>query len=460
MRLINTISLELKEFFDSQIPKYAILSHRWGEDEVTFEEYTSGQNQKVATYRLKSGYQKILDLCRIAREGVRVDGDGSAKYEWAWIDTICIDKSSSAELSEAINSMYKWYEKSEVCLVFLPDVTAVPPTNYSQEDVITLQGHSSFSRAQFVKSVWFTRGWTLQELIAPRMVSFYDNQLNLLGSMFKRWPADRDAGNDALYYAAAQAAHIDKDSLSTAEAAEKARSIAGVLSWAAHRETTRAEDMTYCLLGLCKVNMPLLYGEGGLRAFRRLQLEIIASNPDVSILAFRQDAFRNTTGILASDVSQFLGCMGPSKYQQRGNILTRSPRGLEFHVQVPRGIRHLLSEVPLFLLSLTSASNRVQTHVLLIGRPGSWARNYEDGCMEVLRVGCCTSNSRLSDRSVWQQIMGWRALDGTLSDLLVEGSVPWAVKGYVPRQVTLLGRARQMMYRFYPAKTIKVWAPL
>lgn len=112
MRLLDTKTLEFKEFYDYQIPEYAILSHRWGpvEEEVTYNDYIAGCKTNTP------GYQKIMDFCGLAnRKGIA----------YCWIDTCCIDKSSSAELSEAINSMFAWYERAQVCFAYLADVSSV-----------------------------------------------------------------------------------------------------------------------------------------------------------------------------------------------------------------------------------------------------------------------------------------------------------------------------------------------
>jgi hypothetical protein len=129
MRLIHIGTLELHEFFGRSIPHYAILTHTWGKDEVSFQEMQSGDGKSMA------GYEKVRRCCE------KADADG---FEYCWVDTCCIDKTSSAELSEAINSMYKWYRVADVCYVYLADV----PPNLAKE---------AASQA-FRKSRWFTRG--------------------------------------------------------------------------------------------------------------------------------------------------------------------------------------------------------------------------------------------------------------------------------------------------------------
>ncbi|KAL8989516.1 MAG: hypothetical protein Q9169_008345 [Polycauliona sp. 2 TL-2023] len=258
MRLLHTERLEFQEFFDSQIPKYAILSHRWTSDEVSFQDFELCKEQR------RPSFDKIKNFCSLANK------DG---HEWGWIDTCCIDKRSSAELSEAINSMYSWYKQAEVCYAYLMDVLKIEHEN----------GKWRGSRAQYETyaqvrhSVWFTRGWTLQELLAPHQVDFYDVNWDYIGTKggFSRGlliPMD---------IVICDITGIASNDLNWIES----QCIAKKLSWVSRRETTRIEDMAYCMLGLCDVNMPLLYGEGH-KAFRRLQLEIIRNTDDESIYAW------------------------------------------------------------------------------------------------------------------------------------------------------------------------------
>ncbi|KAK4241860.1 HET domain-containing protein [Achaetomium macrosporum] len=224
MRLLNTTILELSQFTRDR-PPYAILSHTWGPEEVTFQGINSAERAQ------EKGFAEIEGCCRQARADT---------LEWVWVDTCCIDKTSSAELSEAINSTYAWYRDSEVCYVYLEVVAA-------QDDGFPLE---SFRSAR-----WFTRGWCLQELIAPTMFS----KCNIIEQI----------------RAIPKAVLLDH--------ALDQCSIAQKMSWAWGRETTRVEDEAYCLLDLFGVNMPMLYGEGE-RAFYRLQEEIIKQTEDYSFL--------------------------------------------------------------------------------------------------------------------------------------------------------------------------------
>ena len=138
MRLLNSSSLKIREFSDTDVDDYAILSHTWGNDEVTFEDI---ENQEPSARR-KKGYAKLRGCCRQAKK------DG---LDWVWVDTCCINKQSQTELSEAIISMYAWYRESRKCYVFLEDVS----------------GNRMDWREMVTEARWFTRGWCLQELIAP-----------------------------------------------------------------------------------------------------------------------------------------------------------------------------------------------------------------------------------------------------------------------------------------------------
>ncbi|KAI4867988.1 HET-domain-containing protein [Hypoxylon rubiginosum] len=265
MRLLNTTSLHLESFDGKFKPEYAILSHTWGIQEVLFEDI---ENRENLDWQHKSGYAKVEGSCRQAR----LDG-----YEYIWIDTCCINKSSSTELSEAINSMYKWYQSSAICYAFLEDVQDLPGLSASR---------------------WLSRGWTLQELIAPKTVLFYNKDWHLLGDRFGLAPQisyQTKIGIDVLtrghvVNGKPQKAHAMDHLGYCSSCGVYIRSFESILgsfcvaqkmTWASHRKTTREEDIAYCLLGLFQVNMAPLYGEGS-QAFRRLQEEIMKRWDDQS----------------------------------------------------------------------------------------------------------------------------------------------------------------------------------
>ncbi|KAI5986976.1 heterokaryon incompatibility protein-domain-containing protein [Pisolithus orientalis] len=265
---------EILKELDDKGTRYAILSHRWG-DEVGYEEMTGLMNmeeRKRDQIRQRNGYQKIIKSCKQASK------DG---YELLWIDTCCIDKWSSSELSEAINSMYRWYQNAQVCYAYLNDV---------DESVFPAERNcDKFSESDGWPE-WFMRGWTLQELIAPKQVEFFNKDWAPIGNKRHLAPTLEDITQIPW--------EVLRDGL-----AAKRLSVAQVMSWAAKRKTTRVEDRAYSLMGLFRVNMPMLYGEGK-KAFQRLQLEIIRVSSDHSIFAWNPSEPR-TGSVLAEDPSDF-----------------------------------------------------------------------------------------------------------------------------------------------------------
>ncbi|KFZ02837.1 hypothetical protein V502_11466 [Pseudogymnoascus sp. VKM F-4520 (FW-2644)] len=264
MRLLHVETKQFAEFFD-QIPPYAILSHTWGSNELSFKDME--RNEYTASLKTEG-------CCKQALE------DG---LEYVWIDTFCIDKSSSAELSEAINSMWAWYQRAEVCYAYLSDV---PPETAIYED-----------DSAFCKSRWFTRGWTLQELLAPSKVVFYDESWGCIGRKTSASFTRLLAG----------VTRIPFDTLFFKGELHK-NSVAQKMSWVSHRATTRVEDTAYSLLGLFGIHMPLLYGEGT-QAFKRLQEEIIKVSDDESIFAwgFQRPPGQHTS-LLSSSPLDFENC--------------------------------------------------------------------------------------------------------------------------------------------------------
>ncbi|KAI0971023.1 heterokaryon incompatibility protein-domain-containing protein [Xylaria arbuscula] len=271
MRLINTTTLELEDCLEI-IPKYAILSHTWGDEEVTIQDWmkpgtrdhllsllSALENEDISArsgerpwlvhfnereigpeyqhrYTLlgpderlnRFGYWKILKTCLEARK------DG---LNYLWVDTNCIDKTSSAELSEAINSMYAWYRSSSICYAYLSDL---------QDSEL-----DSFRQSRWFRLRFYSRDWT--------PIGTKKDMAPLLAKITRV---------DAKYLLYAQDI--------------RSASIAQRMAAVADRTTTRPEDIAYCLLGLFSVNMPLLYGEGAM-AFVRLQEEIMKVSDDHSL---------------------------------------------------------------------------------------------------------------------------------------------------------------------------------
>jgi Heterokaryon incompatibility protein (HET) len=241
MRLLKLGSggeLSLTKYLFRDIPPYAILSHTWGEDddEITFYDLENGLGKN------RAGYAK-LQFC-----GKQAGNDG---LEYFWVDTCCINKADHTELSEAITSMFRWYHNAVKCYVYLSDVQACKGDNNSQTP------HAW--ELAFRKSRWFTRGWTLQELLAPAIVEFFSREGELLGSKTMLAGLIHEITEipiTALHGVPVSHFPVDKR-----------------LRWAASRHTKRPEDRAYCLLGIFEIFMPLIYGEGE-NAFNRLEEEI------------------------------------------------------------------------------------------------------------------------------------------------------------------------------------------
>jgi hypothetical protein len=214
-------------------PRYAILSHTWLVDngrEVSFKDLIQGN----AETKRPAGYHKI----RFCGEQAAKDG-----LDYFWVDTCCINKDSSAELQEAITSMFSWYRNAAKCYAYLADVSTAQP---------------SWELA-FRQSRWFTRGWTLQELLAPASVEFFSIEGTPLG--------DKKSLERQIH----EITEIPDRALRGHDLTEF--TIAERLSWSKSRHTTRKEDKAYCLLGIFNVFIPLIYGENEY-AYTRLREEL------------------------------------------------------------------------------------------------------------------------------------------------------------------------------------------
>jgi hypothetical protein len=310
MWLIDTKTLVLKEVISAEDIRYVTLSHTWEAEEVDFQEMRFQQS----TAMKKKGFDKITRTCRLARE---------REIPYAWIDTCCIDKTSSAALSEAINSMFKWYAESFICFTYLSDLS-----------VYDLEHNKSGITAGFLNSRWFTRGWTLQELIAPEIIYFYDSDWKFLGT------------KDFFRREISSLTGIDIEVLQNSKLLPTIP-VGRRMSWASKRKTTRVEDIAYCLLGIFDVNMPMIYGEGT-KAFFRLQEEIMKNVNDLSLFAWTaQDEARHDRqptninhyregirGILARSPAEFMGCRNLrnfSFYTSSNDEFSMTNKGLKMH---------------------------------------------------------------------------------------------------------------------------------
>jgi hypothetical protein len=349
MRLLNSSTLELEEFLDDRVPKYAILSHRWLDGEVSLQEMQNG------TGSTKAGYAKLKLCCAQAvKDGLR----------YAWVDTCCIDKTSSAELTEAINSMYRWYQNAVVCYAYLSDV----------------EGSNASS---FKESAWFTRGWTLQELIAPANVEFYDSTWRNLGT------------KESLKDVISERTGIDVAMLEGADPEDF--SVAKRMSWAATRTTTRVEDRAYSLLGLFGVNMPMLYGEGE-RAFIRLQEEIMKHSDDQSLFAWK-GAWKGYRGLLAKSPADFDGCSNIISARSKWNQIPYAVTNMGVSIQLPMIAWAMETYFAALDCEVENIPNsRVGIFLRLLPEKSQYARVMLD------EMDCGTFESHLASKSEYRNI--------------------------------------------------------
>ena len=267
------------ELRDAENTPYAFLSHRGIASDVDYQEMVNlgGMNTtEQDKIRGRLGYAKLLQACIQAK----IDG-----CELVWIDSCCVDKRNAVELSEALNAAYRWCENSERCYVHLHDVDGPFPAKRDKTRYPDFDGWPE----------WFSRAWTLQEMIAPRTVLFFNKHWEFIGDKYKFAATLQDI------------TQVPKRVLTDGLSGNRP-SVAQIISWGANRRAGRVEDRAYSLMGLLDVNMPLLYGEGK-KAFHRLQLEIIRASNDPSIFAWAWHGESVRTGsILADDPSFFRHC--------------------------------------------------------------------------------------------------------------------------------------------------------
>ncbi|KAE8376536.1 HET-domain-containing protein [Aspergillus bertholletiae] len=288
MRFINVQAYRLEEFFNEQVPPYAILSHTWGndQDEVSFRDITKG-NTKGA-----SANHWPIKLERYCKQAAK---DG---LNYVWIDTCCIDKTNSVELGEAINSMFRWYKEATICYAYLTDVT-----------VEAFEINNPYMESEFSISRWFQRGWTLQELLAPGNLYFYNSTWTFLGSKKKI----------KILRLVEKITGIPRPFLRGTRELKNA-SIAQRMSWASRRITKRKEDITYCLLGIFDIMIPMIYGEGD-RAFIRLQEELIKKTRDDLIFAWGLESTESASADSKDMISAGVFATSPADFINSSYIL-------------------------------------------------------------------------------------------------------------------------------------------
>jgi ankyrin repeat protein len=339
MRLLNTTECKLEEI-EGEIPLYAILSHTWGKNEITLQDIDGGDVDH------KAGYEKVRKTCSVA---------AAHGFDYVWIDTCCIDRTSSAELSEAINSMYHWYQESGVCYAYLADV----PSN-------TVNRQTRAIGPKFSESKWFTRGWTLQELIAPSMVVFLDQEWQEMGT------------KSSLQETIAEITGIPAKIL-LGDDLERA-SVAQRMSWASKRKTTRVEDLAYCLMGIFGVNMAMIYGEGE-KAFLRLQEEIMKISDDYSLFAWESVDSRG--GLLATSPAAFSNSSKIIPLDSSGTLsgaITVDNKGIHLHLRFMDIGRTSFQDITLAIIPCTVEGGKGEKVAIYV-RAISETRRY---CMRAM----------------------------------------------------------------------------
>ncbi|KAI0414100.1 heterokaryon incompatibility protein-domain-containing protein [Xylaria grammica] len=304
MRLLNIHSLAIENVDDvkratnvSKVP-YVIISHRWLENELTFDDIydnTLGFWERIRdpSWAKAQSAAKLLGACKKAGDFSH-SKYGNEKHpdfvHHVWLDTVCINKRDPAELSESINSMYRWYKEAAVCFVYIHD-------------------YRKGGKSRFADSSWFRRGWTLQELVAPAARAFYDQDWNSIG--------DKLSLVDEIVERTGISRTILSHQASTRGVGDAIgdASVGHRMSWYADRQTTKGEDAAYCLMGLFGVNT--LYGEGAFRAFRRLQEEILRYSDDHTLFAW-VDATATDDGTSKSSPGYGLLAPNPGCFRTSG----------------------------------------------------------------------------------------------------------------------------------------------
>ncbi|KIK24007.1 hypothetical protein PISMIDRAFT_99380, partial [Pisolithus microcarpus 441] len=225
--------------------QYVTLSHRWGEGEPSLHDI---EDHTIYDMSIEGGFGKVQAFCRVALE---------LDYLWAWSDTCCIDKHSSAEVQETIGSMFTWYRQSALTVVYLSDIPDVGSLGSSE---------------------WFRRGWTLQELLAPRTVLFYTQDWSLHKNLaVSNHKADAVVLEELESVTGIECRFFNSFSPGLDDARLR-------LQWASQRTTTRPKDITYSLFGIFNLHLPIMYGESAENALGRLLAEVVSHSGDISVL--------------------------------------------------------------------------------------------------------------------------------------------------------------------------------
>jgi len=308
--------------------KYASLSHRWGNDEPLLRDI---RGRVIYEMDLTDGLLKLQSFCSTACE---------CGYLWAWSDTCCIDKDSTVEFAKAITSMFSWYRRSALTIVHLADI---------------------FGTAMLSSSVWFKRGWTLQELLAPRTVLFYTHDW----SLYKECSSSNHKEDAILLRELEDATGIAQRYLTNFDPGmDNARSR---LHWASGRRTTEPEDIAYSLFGILNVYLPVIPGESAENALGRLLAEIVTQSGDVSVLSWVGEASTFNSCFPAHISSYRSSRRPPSPLFQPSTPNTTEFKACETWHKLFNSLSKL--DPPQFILSSTSAPvHHVSGYSGLLGR--------------------------------------------------------------------------------------------
>ncbi|KAF2726586.1 hypothetical protein EJ04DRAFT_582580 [Polyplosphaeria fusca] len=369
-----------REPTSGRVPAYAILSHTWGENEVVFQdiEPNAGTGKAVS----KAGWRKI----QFCADQAAADG-----LQYFWIDTCCIDKRNAVELGAAINSMFRWYQNASCCYVYLSDVSTAKG-----------EGSDSTWKEAFRTSRWFQRGWTLQELLAPKLVEFFSLEGERLGNKLVLEPEIHNI-------IGIPEKALRGDALSNFSIKERR-------SWAERRNTTIEEDEAYCLIGIFNVSMALIYGEGRYHAFRRLEEEIHKLYKGIDLEQF--DVELNLASL--PQAAQFVG---------RGEELSKMHELLNGHGHSNRlaVVLHGLGGIGKTQLAVEHIRRHKEKHTAIF-----WLNTNDE---DSLRLSFC---------NIAQQVLKYHPLTGVLSEVDLEGDLNQVVNA-VKRWLDLQDNTRWLM---------------
>lgn len=374
LRLKSDGSIAFCASTGSDVPAYAILSHTWEKEEVTFQDMEASADKSNTVS--KAGWKKIQFCAKQAA------ADG---LQYFWIDTCCIDKKNAVELSAAINSMFRWYQNAARCYVYLSDVSKASETD----------GEGAWLEA-FRASRWFTRGWTLQELIAPRLVDFFSLECERLGNK-----SSLESDIHSITRIAKNA--LRGDTLSSFSITERRL-------WAKHRQTTIEEDEAYSLIGIFNVSMALIYGERRDYAFQRLEEAIHRLYMGRSLPRCASESDRLTSA--GVDFEQYAVPVDLASIPEATQFVARERELLQMHE----------------LLYSHSSRSAVVLHGLGgIGKTQlalEYVRKYKEKHTAVSWLNANDDDSlRLSFRNVSQQILKYHPSTAVLRKIDLEGDL-------------------------------------